>query len=77
MLFRCSPLHFAAARGLTREADMLLHYNADIYLITRDDFDVFELSAQSKNARRMGSYLKEAEKKFKKRLNQQLRSVKN
>lgn len=71
----CSPLHFAVARGLLKEADMLLRNNADLYLITRDDFDVFELSVHSKNSRRMSSYLKDADKKQKKRLSQQFRGI--
>lgn len=71
VLFSCSPLHLAAARGLKKEAELLVHNNADIYLITRDDYDVFELSAHSKS-RRMIAYLrkKDDEKRQKRKSHQ-------
>lgn len=63
----CAPLHYAAARGFKKETELLLHNNADLYLITLEDFDVFELSLHSKSRRVIALLKKEDERRQKRR----------
>ncbi|CAK8679781.1 NF-kappa-B inhibitor epsilon-like [Clavelina lepadiformis] len=68
----CSALHLAAARGLRSEAKTLLDNGADLYLITRDDYDVFELATEHPVLQHA---LRDAEKKFKLRFRSEQQNV--
>lgn len=60
---RCSPLHLAAAKAPTNIAKMLIEHGADIFLITLDDYDVFELATHANN-RKLLDTLRDAEKQL-------------